>query len=276
MTTVLCVGLTTLDVTQQVAEFPLPGQKVQSSSVHTAPGGPAANAARAVAALGHRAVLLTALGDEPGGVARGLLAGVEVHDLGPGGPALSVVVVRERDGERTVVSRNAPAFRPLTTVDPALVAGADVVLLDGHLGPAALEAARLARRAGVPVVLDAGSWKPVLDDLLPLVDVAACSASFALPAPEVHARGVPLVIRTDGAAPVTWSQGGTTGAEPVPPVPDVRDTNGAGDVWHGALAVAVARGLPVAEAVRWANAVAAVRVRHAAWDWVEELVRWRG
>ncbi|MEU6150929.1 PfkB family carbohydrate kinase [Actinosynnema sp. NPDC047251] len=277
----LCVGLTTVDVTQQVAEFPLAGQKVQSLGVHSAPGGPAANAARAVAALGHRAVLLTALGDELGGFARGLLAGVEVHDLGPGGPALSMVVVRERDGERTVVSRNAPAFEPRTTVDDGLVAESDVVLVDGHLGPAALAAARSARRRGVPVVLDAGSWKPVLDDLLPLVDVAACSASFALPGrgalpSGLHARGVPLVIRTNGAAPVTWSHDGVTGEEPVSPVDDVRDTNGAGDVWHGALAVAVARGLPVAQAVRWANAVAAVRVRHTAWDWVEELVRWRG
>jgi sugar/nucleoside kinase (ribokinase family) len=55
----------------------------------------------------------------------------------------------------------------------------------------------------------------------------------------------------------------------------VRDTNGAGDVWHGALAVAVARGMAVDDAVRWANEVAAVRVRHTARDWVEELGRWR-
>ncbi|MEU4801664.1 PfkB family carbohydrate kinase [Actinosynnema sp. NPDC023587] len=274
--TVLCVGLTTVDVTQQVAEFPLPGQKAQSSAVHSAPGGPAANAARAVAALGHRAVLLTALGDGLGGFARGLLDGVEVHDLGPGGPALSMVVVRERDGERIVVSRNSATFEQTVAVDPGLVARSDVVLVDGHLGPVALEAARLAGRSGVPVVLDAGSWKPVLDDLLPLVDVAACSATFALSESAVHARGVPLVLRTHGAGPVTWSHDGVTGAEPVPPVPDVRDTNGAGDVWHGALAVAVARGLPVVEAVRWANAVAAVRVRHAAWEWVEGLARWRG
>ncbi|MEJ2854795.1 MULTISPECIES: PfkB family carbohydrate kinase [unclassified Saccharothrix] len=271
MAAVLCVGLTTLDVSQLVAEFPAPGEKVQSLGVHLAPGGPAANAARAVAALGHRAVLLTSLDGELGPLVRGMLRGVEVRSVGPGGPALSMVVVRERDGERTVVSRNASGFALEAEVD---LAGCDVVLVDGHLGPVALAVARLARRAGVPVVLDAGSWKPVLDDLLPLVDVAACSAAFELSEPEVHARGVPLVIRTRGPEPVTWSRDGATGAVPVPAVP-VRDTNGAGDVWHGALAVAVARGLPVEDAVRWANAVAAVRVRNTAWDWVEELERWR-
>ncbi|WP_162470742.1 PfkB family carbohydrate kinase [Saccharothrix deserti] len=280
----LCVGLTTVDVSQRVAEFPVPGQKVQSLGVHLAPGGPAANAARAVAALGHRAVLLTALGGELGEFARSRLDPVEVHSVGTGGPALSMVAVRERDGERTVISRNAVEFDlagsevagvgAADVVDPALVEAADVVLVDGHLGPLALAAARVARRTGVPVVLDAGSWKPVLDDLLPLVDVAACSAAFELSESEVHARGVPLVIRTHGPHPVTWSRGGVTGGQPVPVV-EVRDTNGAGDVWHGALAVAVARGMAVDDAVRWANEVAAVRVRHTAWDWVEELERWR-
>ncbi|XVV03665.1 PfkB family carbohydrate kinase [Actinosynnema sp. CA-248983] len=272
MAAVLCVGLTTLDVSQLVAEFPAPGEKVRSLGVHLAPGGPAANAARAVAALGHRAVLLTSLGGELGPVVAGMLGGVEVRSLGPGGPAVSMVVVRERDGERTVVSRNASGFALEAEVD---LAGCGVVLVDGHLGPAALAAARLAKRASVPVVLDAGSWKPVLDDLLPLVDVAACSAAFELPESDVHGYGVPLVIRTRGPEPVTWSRAdGATGAVPVPAVP-VRDTNGAGDVWHGALAVAVARGLAVEDAVRWANAVAAVRVRNTAWDWVEELERWR-
>ncbi len=279
MASVLCVGLTTVDVSQQVAEFPAPGEKVQSLGVHLAPGGPAANAARAVAALGHRAVLLTAVGGELGEFARARLHPVEVHSVGASGPALSMVAVRERDGERTVISRNAAEFAVAgldvdAAVDPALVEAADVVLVDGHLGPLALRAARHAKRAGVPVVLDAGSWKPVLDDLLPLVDVAACSAAFELSESEVHARGVPLVIRTHGPRPVTWSRGGATGSQQVPVV-RTRDTNGAGDVWHGALAVAVARGLAVDDAVRWANEVAAVRVRHTAWDWVEELGRWR-
>ena len=274
MASVLCVGLTTVDVSQRVAEFPVAGQKVQSLGVHLSPGGPAANAARAVAALGHRAVLLTAVDGELGEFARSRLHPVEVRSVGSGGPALSMVAVREHDGERTVISRNAVEFDVDVDVDPALVEAADVVLVDGHLGPLAVRAARRARRAGVPVVLDAGSWKPVLDDLLPLVDVAACSASFELSEAELHARGVPLVIRTHGPRPVTWSSGGATGSQPVPVV-EVRDTNGAGDVWHGALAIAVADGLAVGAAVRWANEVAAVRVRHTARDWVEELGRWR-
>ncbi|MBY8847997.1 hypothetical protein K7G98_04680 [Saccharothrix sp. MB29] len=255
----LCVGLTTVDVTQRVAEFPGPGLKVQSLGVEVTPGGPAANAARAVAALGHRAVLVTAVDGDLGGFARERLHPVEVHSVGEG-PAVSAVVVRDRDGERTVVSRNAVDVA-VSTADPALVAGADVVLVDGHLGAAAVAVAREARRVGVPVLLDGGSWKPVLDELLPLVDVAACAEGFELSEAELHARGVPLVVRTRGPRPVTWSRGGATGSQEVPVV-QVRDTNGAGDVWHGALAVALALGQEVGPAVRWANEVAAVRERY--------------
>ena len=277
---VLCVGLTTVDVIQQVAEFPTPGDKVQSLGVHLATGGPAANAAATVAALGHRAVLLTAVGGDAFGsfAAAGLAErGVEFHDFAPESRiSLSMVAVRERDGERTVISRNAAEVDLQATVDAVtpFVFQADVLLLDGHLGQLALAAAFVAKDAGLPVVLDAGSWKPVLEDLLPLVDVAACSSAFEPTEDELHARGVPLVIRTNGANPVTWSCDGEFHERPVPAV-EVRDTNGAGDVWHGALAVALARQEPVAAAIGYANAVAAVRVRNTAQDWLEELARWQ-
>jgi sugar/nucleoside kinase (ribokinase family) len=269
-----------VDVIQQVAEFPTPGDKVQSVGVHLTPGGPAANAATTVAALGHRAGLLTALGRDAFGrfAAAGLAErGVEFHDLAPESRiSLSMVAVRERDGERTVISRNAAEVAFQTTVDAVtpFVLGSDLLLLDGHLGQLALTAANVAKDAGLPVVLDAGSWKPVLEHLLPLVDVAACSAAFELSEDELHALGVPLVIRTNGANPVKWSRDGEFHEVPVPAV-DVRDTNGAGDVWHGALAVALARHDPVAAAIGWANAVAAVRVRNTAQDWLEELARWQ-
>jgi sugar/nucleoside kinase (ribokinase family) len=136
---------------------------------------------------------------------------------------------------------------------------ADVVLVDGHYPELALAVARGTR---APVVLDAGSWKPVLDELLPLVDVAACSAHFTAPEPGLHERGVPTVITTAGPHPVRWSTAdGGSGEVPVAGV-EARDTLGAGDVWHGALAVAVTCEPTVTEWIRFANEVAAERVRH--------------
>jgi sugar/nucleoside kinase (ribokinase family) len=199
--------------------------------------------------------------------------GVELADALPDRtepPAVSAVTVRAGDGERTVVSHNAAGVSapPLPGLPDA-----DVLLLDGHHPALALDAARAARSLGVPVVLDAGSWKPVLAELLSFVDVCACSAAFVSRVP-LH---IPVVIRTNGAAPVLWRAGGAHGEVAVPPV-DARDTVGAGDVWHGAFALAVGRlgRVPVAAEVpamvEYANRAAAVRIGHeGARAWVEPM-----
>ncbi|WP_086841580.1 PfkB family carbohydrate kinase [Amycolatopsis kentuckyensis] len=264
----LLAGLCTVDVVQRVEELPAPGEKVQSLQVDVAAGGPATNAAVTAAALGAEATLLTVLGAHPlAALARADLEsqGVRVVDLAPSladPPPVSAVAVRDRDGERTVVSRNAEDATFLGKVPDSGVGGAEVVLVDGHHPGLAVAVAKAARAAGVPVVLDAGSWKPVLDELLPLVDVAACSAHFTAPEPGLHERGVPTVITTAGPGPVRWSTAdGGSGEVPVPAV-EARDTLGAGDVWHGALAVAVTRERTVTDRIRFANEVAAERVRH--------------
>ncbi|MEW2501873.1 PfkB family carbohydrate kinase [Amycolatopsis sp. NPDC047767] len=266
---VLLAGLCTVDVVQRVSQFPAPGEKVQSLRVDVAAGGPATNAAVTVAALGAAATLVTVVGAHPlAALAHAdlIACGVDVVDLDPArtdSPPLSAVVVRASDGERTVVSRNAASGAPVEVPDLSeFVRQADAVLVDGHHPELALAVARAGRSLGVPVVLDAGSWKPVLDDLLPLVDVAACSAHFAAPGPGLRERGVPVVIRTAGPDPVRWSTAEDSGQVPVNDV-EARDTLGAGDVWHGALAHAVAaRGSSVDGWIRHANAVAAERVRH--------------
>ncbi|PXY34618.1 ribokinase [Prauserella coralliicola] len=263
---VLLAGLCTVDVVQRVDELPEPGHKVQSRSAETAAGGPATNAAVTVAALGGRPTLLTVLGAHPlAELARTDLAacGVDVLDAlptHPDPPAVSAVAVRERDGERTVVSHNAAALpEKLAAVPLPTTSSTDAVLVDGHHPALALAAARWAREEGVPVVVDAGSWKPVFADVFPLADVVACSADFR--APDGALADVPTVITTAGPDPVRWRSGGESGEVAVPSV-EAKDTLGAGDVWHGAL-VARAGELPIPELIGFANEVAAERVRHS-------------
>ncbi|KAA9153046.1 ribokinase [Amycolatopsis acidicola] len=272
--TVLLAGLCTIDVVQRVEELPAPGEKVQSLSVDVAAGGPATNAAVTVAALGGDARLVTVLGSHPlAALARADLAacGVDLVDLAPDHPeppSLSAVAVRDRDGERTVVSRNAGHLN----IEVSSLEQADIsaVLVDGHHPALALAAARWAREHDVPVVLDAGSWKPVLDELLPLVDIAACSAHFRAPGPNLLERGVGTVIVTAGPDPVRWWTAEGAGTVPVAPV-EARDTLGAGDVWHGALAYGVGR-FELPELIRFANEVAARRVRQVGpRSWVREM-----
>jgi sugar/nucleoside kinase (ribokinase family) len=271
---VVCVGLATVDLVQRVERIPRADEKAEADAVEIAAGGPATNAAVTAAALGAEVILVTAIGAHPlGGLIRADLAAnnVAVLDAAPDSarpPALSAVVV-QADGRRTVVSRNAADGR--ATVPSAfarLVAEADVVLLDGHHPALALAAAR----SGRPLVVDAGSWRPVMAQVLPHATVVACSARFRVPgansqnamAASIRAAGVPKVAVTHGADPVRWWNGGESGRLAVPRVAAV-DTTGAGDAFHGALALAVARDPQVgdlARALRYAIEVAGIRVRH--------------
>ena len=233
-----------------------------------AAGGPAANAAVTAAALGAQVTLVTAVGRHPLGelIRADLTAhGVRLIDASPESaapPPVSAVTVLASTGERTIVSRNAGDLA--VRVPPEGLPDAELTLVDGHHRSLAVAAARAARR----LLVDAGSWRPDFADILPHAEVVACSAAFRHPAATAAgdaataaATGAPHVIVTHGPEPVRWFSGERRGEVPVPPV-DAVDTAGAGDAFHGALAVALTTTDlvgAIAEAVR----VAGVRVAHA-------------
>ncbi|GAA0805560.1 ribokinase [Spirilliplanes yamanashiensis] len=270
----MCVGLATVDLVYRVDRLPGVDEKAQATAFDVAAGGPAANAAVTAAALGADVTLITAIGAHPlGALIRADLAacGVEVADVAPDAtapPPVSAVTVLEGTGERTIVSRNAGdvAAGVPEGLDRA-VAAAGAVLVDGHHPALAVAAAQAAHRAGRPVVLDAGHWRPVFAELLPLADVAACSAAFRHPdGADPLDLGSRHVVVTRGPRPVLWRSRDGRAGEVAVPVVAAADTAGAGDAFHGALAVAVARDPAVADlpaALRRAVAVAAVRVQHA-------------
>jgi sugar/nucleoside kinase (ribokinase family) len=244
----LFVGLATLDVVHRVAQPPAANQKITAAAQFVAAGGPAANAAVTFAALGGTAILVTALGDDAvAGIVRADLAthGVQVTDVAAGTaravPVSSVTVV-ESTGDRSVVSPDAvnSEAEPPPALD-ALVADADVLLVDGHHPLLARAAARAAAARSVPCVVDAGRWKPVMADLAEYATDMVCSNDFRVPgadtgpatAAALTGRGVDTVVMTAGGDPVAWWSGGRSGTVPVPSVAVV-DTLGAGDAFHGA------------------------------------------
>lgn len=275
----LFVGLATLDVAQHVEEPPGPDEKVTATTTHLSAGGPAANAAVTFAALGGEATLLTALGRSPAAaLVRAELEQqrVRVVDVSPddaGAPPVSTIVVTASTGQRSVVGSDAVASTIAAPSDAALgelLGDVDVVLVDGHHPRLAVAVASAARGAGVPVVLDLGRWKPVMGELVPIVDAVVCSADARAPgtqdaaasAAELRRLGAGTVVVTRGGAPVLWWEDDREGTVGVPDVVAV-DTLGAGDAFHGAYANAVARGAGVVDAVALGVRVAALRVQHA-------------
>lgn len=272
---VVLAGLSTLDIIQLVEKYPADNEKTTALRQTVAAGGPATNAAATIAHLGGLATLLTAVGSHSLGA--GIVAdlaglGVRLVDLAaaePGAPTVSSIVVSAGSGNRAVVSTNAGSRR-LTIPDlDELVAGADAVQVDGHYPELAKAILAAARRHGVPTLIDAGSWKPVTPELLPLLDVVVCSADFQPPgvatardvALFLADQGVRWIAITRGAEPVLRWTGSGFAEQPVPRTAVV-DTLGAGDVFHGALSLAVASGWPLSDdrfvtALDAASAVAA-------------------
>jgi sugar/nucleoside kinase (ribokinase family) len=281
---VLVAGLCVVDLVQRVTRPPGPDEKVTALSRELVAGGPATNAAVTVTVLGGSARLLTAVGS--GGLAslvradlnrpRLTLVDLAAADAGFV-PNVSSAVVVDGTGERSVVSLDAAQLdqaAAVTTVLAALAdadhadAALDVVLLDGHYPTVAMEVAAWARIRGIPVVLDAGRWKPHFADLLPLVDELVASAAFAVPGTERfgdlaahgHEAGASVVAQTHGAGAIDISVEGRR-SQVVVPVVEAVDSLGAGDVLHGAYAYHRADGLEPREAIARAAEAASFRCR---------------
>ena len=153
-------------------------------------------------------------------------------------------------------------------VDLDIVRGAGILHLDGHNPAAALAAAREAKKCGVPVSLDAGTWRDGMKELLPYVDVLIASEEFARAyASEEDLDKAILRLRETGAAVVgvTMGKAGSMALEGgrIVRCPAFRveavDTTGAGDVYHAAFAVRYLETRDLADCMRFASAVSALK-----------------
>jgi sugar/nucleoside kinase (ribokinase family) len=245
----LFVGLTTLDLIYGVAHLPKSNEKQTAADLAIAAGGPATNAAVTFRHLGNRAKLLSVIGQHPlTGLVRADLAAqqVEILDLAPDRedpPPLSSIMVTTKTGDRAVVSRNAINLQAEAHQIPSnVLQGVDVVLIDGHQLEVSVAIAQAAKAKNIPVVLDGGSWKPGLENVLPFIDYAICSANFSLPksfeedgwVEYLRTVASPDIAITQGGEPIVYLTQTQFGEIPVPKIQPV-DTLGAGDIFHGAF-----------------------------------------
>ncbi|RME92146.1 MAG: ribokinase, partial [Verrucomicrobia bacterium] len=156
-----------------------------------------------------------------------------------------------------------------------LIREADIVLVQLEIPlETVAEAVRVARKAGVPVILNPAPARALPDELLRGVRVLTPNESEAAlltgrpvsSVADAEAAGAALLERGVDAAVITLGARGALVATPdrIRRVPGFRvrpvDTTAAGDVFNGALAVALAEERPLEAAVRWANAAAALSV----------------
>jgi sulfofructose kinase len=274
MSLVVCAGIAVIDHAFRLEEFPHAAAKARAEDFAAVVGGCAANAAVSIARLGGRARLSAPLGADA--IGDGIVARLEREGVDCGGvirvagatSPISAILV-DRAGERIIVNHRDARLDAARVADPGgLVADADVVLIDNRFPDFVLPVAQAGRRSGVPVLLDGDKPTRATDALLRTCSHIVFSAEglratagsddldAALGSVARHTDAFLAV--TDGPRDMRWREGGAVRRLPAFKV-DAVDTLGAGDVFHGAFALALAEGRHIEAAMRFSAAAAALK-----------------
>lgn len=267
---VLCVGVASYDFVFSARHHPGPDEKMPADALIRCGGGPAANAAVMVSRMGLKSAFAGYLGSDPfGEMHNGELhtAGVNTALVARGNyPTPVSAVIVKPSGERTVVNyRSTDSILPRDSVVLADI-HPKVILFDGHEPELSVALLDQARAMGIITVLDAGSLNRGTSALLNKTDHLVCSERFAheftgASSPDaamkkliVHSRNVVITLGKSG---LIWQNAGGAGRLPAFTV-DVKDTTGAGDVFHGAFAGCLALGKAWNETLIYSSAAAAL------------------
>lgn len=290
---VVGIGLNAVDYLVGLPRFPAPGEKLRMSAFAREGGGQVATALVALSRWGRRCKYVGNVGDDDHGRLSLRLLSRDGIDLAhartvPGASSqFAVILVEEGTGERTILWDRDPRIRVSPDELPLdEIRRARALLLDGHDVPAAIVAARTARAAGIPVVLDAETVQEGTGELLSLCDHIVAAGHFPgslIPGTSAE-EGAREILRRYGARTSTVTLGprgafGCDGGNEIfSPAIRVRavDTTGAGDIFHAGFLYALLEGLPFREVLSFANAAAGLSCRamggRAAIPAVEEIL----
>ena len=272
-----------MDMVVKTSHIPVPGETVLSGSFFMNPGGKGANQAVSVARLGGDVAFVSKVGNDVFGKQSTQLfeeEGIDIahllsDDTLPSGVALITV---DRSGENSiVVASGANAGLTPADLEDALdkIAGAGIVLMQLEIPMETVHfAAIYAVKHGVKVILNPAPANTLPPKLLSCIDIitpnqseaamlsginVTDAATAAQAAVAIHNLGVKSVIITMGAMGCVIYDKGEITLVPAQKVEAV-DTTAAGDVFCGALAVALAEGGTLFDAVDFASRAAAISV----------------
>ena len=270
------IGANVFDTLFRLDSFPTEDTKQKAQSVTESGGGPCGTGLVAAAKLGASAAYIGYCSDDRAG--QFLQAdfekyGVDTSYMTPIADTtgfVSCIWLADNTASRTCVfHRGTVPGTKISEREAAAIRDAEILMVDGNDLDAAVEGAKIAKEAGTLVLYDAGGRYPNVERLLALTDILIPSEEFALghtgeetvadAARKLWQMYSPkAIVITQGKAGGILFNGEEVLRYPAFPV-DAVDTNGSGDVFHGAFAFALTKGWDYGKCCVFSSAVSALK-----------------
>jgi sugar/nucleoside kinase (ribokinase family) len=274
---ILCIGMPVRDLTFRVSGVPARGSKENASHFDEICGGNALNAAIGIVRLGGRASICGPMGDSRETSSRFIFEqmaheGIDtrhiVHMPGLVTPISAIMI--DPSGERTIVTFRDPELWKVHLPDAdVLLDDCHAILTESRCAEFCTDLCAEARRRGIPVIVDVDRAMSLREGLLNASSHLVFSSEPLQETADVSDDGEALkkiakltpsfLAGTRGSRGTIWlNEQQKLEETPAFPVHTV-DTLGAGDVFHGAFALAITEGQELREALRFASAAAALK-----------------
>lgn len=276
MVKIVGIGANVFDTLYNIPTYPTEDTKMRATSCKTAGGGPVATGLVAAQKLGEDTAYIGVLSDDNSG--RFLKSDFEKYgvktdliEVKSGYRSFSSVLWLCADTASRTCVFDKGDLPPLVLTDQQrkAIRDAEILMVDGNEMDAAVEAAKIARDSGTKVLYDCGGLYEGVERLLALTDIMIPSEEFALghtgcataeeAAKKMYDLYSPeIVVITQGKRGGIIYDGEKVTEYPIYPA-DVVDSNGSGDVFHGAFAAAVVKGFDYLKCCHFSSAVSAIK-----------------
>ena len=276
MAKIVGIGANVFDTLYNIPTYPTEDTKMRATASKTAGGGPVATGLVAASKLGEDAAYIGVLTDDNGGkflkedfVKYGV--NTDFIEIKSGYRSFASILWLCADTATRTCVYDKGDIPPLVLneTQKQAIRDAEILMVDGNEMEAAVEGAKIARESGTKVLYDCGGLYDGVEKLLALTDIMIPSEEFSLghtgcktteeAAKKLYEIYNPeIVVITQGKKGGIIYDGKEIISYPIYPA-KVVDSNGSGDVFHGAFAAAVSKGYDFLKCCHFSSAVSGLK-----------------